>query len=295
MKELLSIKEFSKLSGISQTTLRHWEESGLFFPVKRDMKTNYRYYSPDQMVTIKFISVLSNLNIPLKEIRKADSERTPEKILALIEQREKQIDMELHKLRECYSIINTRRELISYGIKVLEGYKAADGEIAKDKNNKNTANENGYVDVTKIAVLKREGTPYILGSGNNWNEDEDFYKPLMNFCNEALNLRINLSFPIGGMHESWDRFLKAPGNPDYFISLDPTGNRSSKAGNYLTGFAYGYYGHFGDLPARMTAYIEEKNLTVSGPVFSVYLHDEVCVKDISHYLSQVYVAVSKNQ
>jgi effector-binding domain-containing protein len=48
----------------------------------------------------------------------------------------------------------------------------------------------------------------------------------------------------------------------------------------------------GDLPERMNAYAEENALTVSGPVYTLYLHDEICIKDPSQYLVQICVAVS---
>ena len=124
MKEFLSIKEFSKLSGIESTTLRYWDDIGLFSPLRRDTENNYRYYTPSQMIAVNFIKILSSLDIPLKTISEIEKVRSPEEIVRLIEQQEKLLDMEMQRLRECYSIIHTRREMINYGIKVLEGFAA---------------------------------------------------------------------------------------------------------------------------------------------------------------------------
>jgi effector-binding domain-containing protein len=65
--------------------------------------------------------------------------------------------------------------------------------------------------------------------------------------------------------------------------------------DYLCGFTRGYYGDFGDLPERMTAYAEENSLTISGPVYTVYLHDEICANSTSNYLAEVCVPVSKQK
>ena len=74
MEKLLSIYEFSKLSGIESSTLRYWDEIGLFPPIERSSENNYRYYSPQQMVAVNFIKVLSSIDVPLKTIREtADS------------------------------------------------------------------------------------------------------------------------------------------------------------------------------------------------------------------------------
>jgi DNA-binding transcriptional MerR regulator len=288
MKDYLTIKEFSRLSGIEQSTLRYWDEIGLFLPAKRDPENNYRYYSPEQIIAVNFITVLSSLNVPLKTISGMDEERTPEGILQLVEQQERLLDMEMRRLRECYSIIHARMELIRYGIRLRDGYTAVGG-IRVD--HETEAGAGTHVDENQICVLKRAERAYILGPRNEYGENEQFYEPFMHFCHSAPELRINLNFPIGGYHESMDRFLQNPGKPSHFFSLDPTGNHKRPAGDYLVGFKRGYYGEMGGLPGRMAAFAEENALTVCGPLYVLYLHDEICLNDPSQYLAQVSVAV----
>ena len=288
MDRYLTIKEFSKLSGIEQTTLRYWDDIGLFSPMKRDPENNYRYYAPQQIISVNFITVLSDLNIPLKTISEMDSERNPEKIDRLIMNQEVQLDNEMRKLRERYSIIHTRRELINFGIRLVEGFSVVDGEMTYDDSLKE---KSSWVDVDKIAVLRKKEKAFILGPRNNWQPGEPFYKCFMDFCNSANDLRFNLSFPIGAYHDDMDSFLRAPGEPDYFISIDPAGNRKIEAGKYLVGFARGFYGEFGDLAERMMDYCEKNELTLHGPVYTMYLLDEICVAEPDQYLSQVCTAV----
>jgi len=290
MKELLSVKEFSRLSGIETTTLRYWDEIGLFSPIKRDPENNYRYYAPEQTIAVNFITVLSSLNIPLKKIGEIENRRNPENIVRLIEQQEKWLDLEMRRLRECYSIIHTRLELINYGARVERGFKAVDG-VRMDSGY--TGDDGLAVDENKISVLRRGDMALILGPRNVWPEGEGFYEPFMNFCKQANKMRINLNFPIGGMHQDWEGFMEMPGKPQHWFSIDPTGNHHRVAGKYMIGFIRGYYGQFGDLSQRMAAYARENALTVSGPVYTIYLHDEVCLKDPSQYLVQVCVAVSE--
>jgi len=174
--------------------------------------------------------------------------------------------MDLRKLREALSIIHARLELIDYG---------------------------NRVDVSEVAVMEREEKAIILGPRNEWNESSSFYEPLKNFCGQANEMRINLGFPIGGYHESVESYFAHPERPDYFFSWDPTGNRKRAEGEYLIGFHRGNYGEFGDLPERLAAYKEENGLALSGPVYTLYLHDEVCVQDPSQYLAQVCIAAKK--
>jgi len=289
MKDYLSVKEFSKLSGIEQTTLRYWDDIGLFSPAKRDPDNNYRYYSPQQIISVNFITILSELNIPLKTIGELERARTPAKIVELIETQEMILDMEMRRLREAYSVIHARRQMINYGMTLAEGFYEVDGRKAE------RAPESGkgsWVDENAIAVLVREERNYIQGPLNEWPEDGSFYEPFVKFCDAAEDMRLNLNYPIGALHDSYDEFLKAPGQPNHFISLDPTGNRIRKKGKYMVGFSRGFYGVFNNIAERMEVYAKKHKIKTSGPVYAMYLLDEVCIRDPEEYLVQVSVAVS---
>jgi len=112
MKSLMSIKAFSELCGVEQSTLRYWDEVGLFLPAHRNKKTGYRYYSKDQMERLRFIKLLSSLNIPLKVIAKTSEHGPPETVLQLLEQQETLFDAELLRLHEAYSTAHTLRDTL---------------------------------------------------------------------------------------------------------------------------------------------------------------------------------------
>ena len=277
MRNLLSIKEFSELSGIHSSTLRYWDEIGLFSPVKRDTGNNYRYYSPEQIITVNFLTVMKSLDVPLKTISEIVHERTPDKIVSLIEQQEKRLAMEMYRLQKCVSVMHTRRELIKHSLNI---HKKVGVSQAENK------------PLIIIDVLPQDEFAFIRGEENQFkNGDENFYGQFIKFRSMADDLRIKLSFPVGGYHRNMESFQNAPEFPDRFISLDPTGNNRREAGEYLTGYTKGYYGQLGELPERMCKYAKEHSLRCVGPVYSVYLQDEVCVSDPSQYMVQVTVAV----
>jgi len=268
MKGLLSIKEFSGLSGISTTTLRYWDNIGIFSPQKRNPANNYRYYTADQLISVKFLTVLSDLKVQLTTISDRVQERSPEIMMRLIEQQEGQLQKEMDELRLRYSIMFARRELIGYGMRA---------------------------DEAEISIMRRESKEYILGPRNEYKDGDTFLDPLIRFWQAANEYRIDLSLPIGGYHDNIESYIERTGKPDHFFSLDPTGNRKFSFGDYLVGFKRGYYGEMGDLPERMVTYAEVNSLVFTGPVYIIYLHDEICIKDPSQYLAQVCVAVSKQK
>ena len=268
MDHLFSIKEFSELSGVEASTLRYWDEIGLFTPLMRNPDNNYRCYSLMQMLALNFVTVLSDLNIPLKTIADLREERDPEKFLKLLDKQERDMDMEMRRLRQRYSIIHARRELINYGVKV---------------------------DESRISILHREDKRMILWPPNEYGEGETFIEPLAKFVKDTGERHINLSFPVGGYHDGLKEFVEGPGRPQRFLTIDPLGGHTRKEGDYLVGFTRGEYGDMGDLPARLAAYAEENSIKTEGPVYTLYLHDEICVKDPSQYLAQSCIAVSRKR
>ena len=66
---MLSIGEFSKICGVSQKTLRYYDEIGLIKPNEINPKNNYRYYSINQREKMLFIMKLKSYSFSLDEIK----------------------------------------------------------------------------------------------------------------------------------------------------------------------------------------------------------------------------------
>lgn len=64
------IGEFAKITGLSITTLRYYDEIDLFKPEEIDIFTNYRYYNISQIEDIKIINDLKEVGFSLEEIKK---------------------------------------------------------------------------------------------------------------------------------------------------------------------------------------------------------------------------------
>ena len=268
MDKYISIQEFSNISGVESSTLRYWDEIGLFSPLTRNPDNNYRYYSVVQLLALNFVTTLSHLEIPLKTIAELREDRHPEALLDLLEKQEKLMDMEMRNLRMRYSIIHARRELINQGIRI---------------------------DETAISVQQLDALDMFLCPRNEYEEGDSFIEPLARLVPLTDDYHITLSFPVGGYFDDFEYFAKEPGKPNHFISIDPIGIHTRKAGDYLVGYARGYYGEMGDLPERMTSYAKENSLTITGPVYVVYLFDEFSANDPEQYLAQACVAVSKKR
>jgi len=68
MNELISIHELSLKFGLTSRTLRHWEDEGLF-QSRRDTQSGWRVYDQKALKMIKFILILRELDISIKNIK----------------------------------------------------------------------------------------------------------------------------------------------------------------------------------------------------------------------------------
>jgi len=266
-KEYLTIKKFASHVGMTIAALRHYEKTGIFLPAKHGevFGNNYRYYAPFQIITAKMVRVLTEIGVPLKEIKELSNNRTPEKIYKLLYRNRDKVADEIMFLREIHSVINVYLDLIGEGLGITE----------------NT-----------ITVSETPERQIILGNENNFGDDE-FYGEFLRFQNEYHEPKLNISYPVGGYWPSMAAFLEKPSRPERFFSLDPKGYEQCAGGLYLRGYTRGCYGETNDLPQRMSVYAKKNGLVFTGAVYYVYLFDGICLSDNGQYLLQVSAAVSE--
>ena len=267
-KDFLSIKEFANYVGITVESLRHYDRKGIYSPAKRggDLNNEYRYYAPTQITTVKMLRVLTEIGVPLQTIKDLMENRTPEKMVKLLSSNRDRVANEIRFLQEVHTVINTFTELLNEAI---------------------SANE------TELTVCEMPEKRITLGEPTNFGDDTGFLREFLKFCNSPFEPKLNLSFPIGGFFKDMDYFLKEPSRPTCFFSVNPKGNDKRPAGLYLTGYTRGYYGQTNDLPKRMEEYAKENELVFNGPVYNIFLVDEISEANPEKYLLQVSASVSE--
>jgi DNA-binding transcriptional MerR regulator len=67
-ERLLSIGQFAAATGLSPTTLRHYDEIGLLVPERVDPDTGYRWYAPAQGRRADLIRRLRATDMPLRDV-----------------------------------------------------------------------------------------------------------------------------------------------------------------------------------------------------------------------------------
>ena len=269
-KDFLSIKEFAGFIGMTTSALRHYDNKSVFTPAKHgiEFENKYRYYSPTQITTVKMLRVLTEIGVPLKEIKELADNRTPEKLIKLLSRNKDKVADEIRFLQDVLSVIGAFIDLLNEGMSATE---------------------------TEISVSEMPEKRLILGGENDFTGTTEFFGEFVRFCNSPLDPKLNMSYPIGGYWSSMTAFLDEPSRPMRFFSLDPKGHERRTAGLYLNGYTRGYYGQTNDLPERMAAFSKKNGLIFTGAVYNTYLFDEISISDPERYLLQVSASVSETR
>ena len=103
----LSIQDVSRRSGLSEPTLRYYEEIGLIGPVERDPSSRHRRYREEDLDTLQALACLRAMGVGIEDMRTYQANRGRE---AAGEQR----DLLLRHAQRIEAEIETLRTHLDY-------------------------------------------------------------------------------------------------------------------------------------------------------------------------------------
>ncbi|MGD0923698.1 MAG: MerR family transcriptional regulator [Streptosporangiaceae bacterium] len=72
----LTIQDVSRRSGLSEPTLRYYEQVGLIGPIERDDSSGHRRYREDDVDTLQALACLRAMGVGIEEMRTYQANRT---------------------------------------------------------------------------------------------------------------------------------------------------------------------------------------------------------------------------
>ena len=260
---LLTIHQFSEMTGVPDSTLRYYDRLGLLSPVSRG-RNHYRLYSPHQVTTLNFITVLTELGVPLARVLELIKNRTPEYVLEILMERERELDLELKKLQSTYALIH----IFQKNILVSE-----------------------HVNTDEINLGTQKEMPIVIGKKIDWENDPSFHNQFAAFCRFVSKEKYSMHYPVGGLFDTFDRFEANEAKPDYFFSVDPNGMDKMDGGKYVTGYAKGSFTKLVSISEKIKSFAKNEKLNLGGKVYVTYLLDEVTQMNESDYLAQIQAKI----
>jgi DNA-binding transcriptional MerR regulator len=93
---VLTIKAFSQITAIPESTLRYYEQEGILVPAAR-AANGYRLYAPEQIVPAKFVYSLRLAQVPIGQVRAYQGAAADEQ-RAYLRRWQDELDRQLHWL-----------------------------------------------------------------------------------------------------------------------------------------------------------------------------------------------------
>ncbi|SHK54762.1 MerR family transcriptional regulator [Desulforamulus aeronauticus] len=116
-KQTFSIGEIAKIHNIAESTLRYYDQIGIFQPKIVDPKSKYRYYTMDQFAQLDIIKFLRNMEIPLSEIKQYIHRRNPAIALELLEKQQQMVSRKQQELALVKEILDDKIAAIQTGLR----------------------------------------------------------------------------------------------------------------------------------------------------------------------------------
>lgn len=259
-KKYYTTGEFAELWGIKKKTLFHYDNIGLFRPEKV-MSNGYRYYSKYQLEVFNVISVLKEIGMPLKEIKKFLDKRTPENTLKLFKYEKEQVEKEIKNLKRIQKLLEVKLNLIDIGINAPDD----------------------------LALEEKDEEYIVLSSPVNETEDDydiETYTKHIKYC---IDNDLDYGYPVGSMISKEDLISRRFDKYSYYFTKIIESKKFKESilkpkGLYLVGYSHGYYDKVYKMYEKMIKYIEENNLSISG-----YSYEEVLIDEISSSVGDDFV------
>ncbi len=110
----MKISDLAHLARVSSRTLRHYDEIGLFKPIRIDSLTGYREYSVNQMALLNRILALRDLGFSLEQITTSTANGfEPDRLRDLLELRKAELETHISEQKNRLEQVEQRLERIN--------------------------------------------------------------------------------------------------------------------------------------------------------------------------------------
>lgn len=262
--------EFARILGVKKHTLFHYDEIGLLSPaVKRE--NGYRYYLVWQMDVFEVIKALQKLGMPLEAIKRYMENRSPERFMEMMDEKEAQIDREIQHLKNMKRFISNEKQNIMEAIHaVLDTPK-----LVKRKSDFLLVSDISDMDERKVAVKIAEHV----------RMQEKYHGAMGAVGSACLDEDLRLGI--------FDKYVKVYTKLEKRAATSRVMERP--AGEYLVMY-YRDYSWNMEKPYRVISrYAGETGLVTGRMWYEDLMIDELTVKGYEDYIVKVMVPVIRHE
>lgn len=263
-KIYLTTGEFARLCNVKKDTLFHYDRIGVLKPEYAG-ENNYRYYSIEQYDVLNVILILRELGMPLREIKEYMEERSPQKLLLLLDMQQKKIEERLKLYKHFKKTLKEKSSDIRKAL--ISGEGSVEEEYNKEE----------YLILSEPLVSC---------------EDEDFARCTASLFKKAEDADMYYDVTLGGIRLVEDMHKKEymKYTHMYFrVPKNTAGIVRKEAGRYLTAYHHGGFDTVGKTYESVLNYADEHNLKLGKEFYEDVILDALGASSYEDYILKIAV------
>ncbi|MDV2685614.1 MerR family transcriptional regulator [Alkalihalophilus lindianensis] len=263
----LTTGQFAKLMNVSKDTLFYYDKIGIFSP-EIIASNGYRYYSIYQSDVFNVIWILKELDMPLNDIKAYLDDRSPKKLIHLLEKEANALTAKINHLEKMRTFVVDKINVT---------------KVALEVNTSNIVIE--YKDEEEFIVVT-ESKP-LTNDKNIYDSLQFHYKYLEEHninTSASEGWMISVKNVLNGESVKYDYLYSKVNEPNY-------ANLTIEKGTYLIAYHENGYPSIEQTYNRLVKYAKDNELVLQGFFYEDILLDELSVKGIEKYLIKIFVQV----
>jgi len=274
MNNRFRVGEVARLFKLPASTLRYYDEIGLFKPKYTDPETSYRYYGVEQFQVLDTIIFLRKNGFSLKDIQHQLNKRTPETTMDILKKKLEEVRTEIFRLQRSAARIENKISTIEEGIK-LAGHPALTFQ---------------YFPKRAVSYLYFDKPVDLIEEG-----DDIYLKDRETLSSQSIE---NNGFFTGDIGTIVDmESLKQEGPVKYIGLFELLHGKDSD--EYLNEGLYASYPHIGPYDDMRKSYqlvlrqLKEEGYKLEGIPVEISVLDEAIIKEPDHFVTLIQIPVTK--
>lgn len=286
-KKLYSSGDLSKMVGIPVSTLRFYDEEGIFVPEFRDMTTNYRYYTEQQVMDALFIVEMRRLDIPLHEIKELMQEKRLGSLKEKLEMRMGLIQEKIAKLQYLYEYAQQFHDQVVKGMETMVQIIQAVNEPKQ-----------GFQYKIKHFPLQYVVWKRVKGSFYTQEKFTKCHLALDDICVEN-NLKITGSKMAVFFDQKDEHLNKTEYDTEWVMPVAGSDKNSPYVkpfGDFwgISATYIGFYHGLREVYRQLLDVIEKGNYELAGPPIEEYLINCAHINNVQKYITTVIFPIKLN-
>lgn len=278
--QLYSIGQASKICHLSVQTLRFYDKLGLVRPSETDKSSGYRYYSNTDLLHVKIVQGLKELNFTLEEIGQALRDNKLPRMMEMMESKHKETLREMRRLEQVAAAIKQRMSQVNYLQALSNEFKELDVLIEmKSFQDRYVASDRGnYACGMEASAVRFSGL----------------------FQKVAMNGLMPNGYIMSVYHENIMTFDREDSDIEVCVPIErgentATFTRTVEGGDYVTALYCGLPNEESckRIYGKVLDWIEANGYEESGPSIEQYLVDMTQMRNPEDFIVELQVPVKK--